>query len=637
MLHLSTPRHTAPRTRYLTLLVSLGGSFLLAAACSDGDSLPAENEPNMPDSGSPNPDLPDAGNPDVRDSGTTLPDQQDGGSAFGGLEPNITAEQHDIDLFGAAGHRIWLEVTDEQQELMNAGTDNYTEDPYSPGDSATFADHMVVEAANTGSVADYGKTDLHLVGESTARAFDRAHIPNFRIDTNHFQPGLRIDGFEHVRLNNGQVGSIFREHITHRIFHALDYPALRSSFAFVGTNVWGPDVWVPMTLIEVYKQKFCEDNAEALGGTCINMWEFAGDLGQGGGGFPGGPGFPIDIQAADDMQAGNAGDIIIDPGPIPGPGAQLPFNACQIEECDNQRLDELASVLSYTYQGAGFKEALEPFIEWDRFHQFQCLNWMLWVGDDPIHNSNNNLIMEREDGKLIWAPYSVDISMGQDWYTNVPLTGTSTIASGCQLDPECWADTIATCEDLIQRFDDLNPEEMLDETVQELTDRGMMREGDEDRGEEIRAWLINRQEVLSSELESYRYLPDADGNCPNDLMLCLDHTCGTPEQCAQRCESGMYWCDSKQSCVSEYGDFCPACPEAAPLWCNLVGHRQCVASAEACQSLCEEDPGYAYCSPYDSCTLVEECPGGDGDGDGDGGWQPPLDDDAGSSDGGDGG
>lgn len=626
---LRTPR-TLPRTRYLSLLVSLGGSLLLAAACSDGDSVNVGNTPNTnPDAGS-DPGTPDAGDANTGDSGSEPTDPDDGGSPFGGLAPNVAAADLDLDLFGAAGHHIWLEVSDEQRELMNAGTDNYNEDPYAPGDSATFADHLIVQDVTSSSVADYGKTDLHLVGESTARAFDRAHIPNFRIDTNHFQPGLRIDGFEHIRLNNAQVGSIFREQLAHRIFNALDYPALRSSFAFVGTNVWGPDVWVPMTLIEVYKQKFCEDNAAALGGACLNMWEFAGDLGQGGG-FPGGPGFPIDLV----QQAAAGGDIIIDPGPIPGPGAQLPPDACQIEECDNQRLDELASVLTYTYRGSGFKDALDPFIEWDRFHQFQCLNWMLWVGDDPIHNSNNNLIIEREDGKLIWAPYSVDISMGQSWYVNVPLTGSSSIASGCQLDPECWADTIATCEDLIQRFDDLNPEEMLDQTIQELTDLGMMREGDEDRADEIRAWLVNRQEVLSTELEAYRYLPDADGICPNDLMLCLDNTCGTPEQCAQRCESGMYWCDSKQSCVSEYGDFCPACPQDTPLWCNYVGHRQCVESTDACQALCEDDEGYAYCSLLDECALVEECTFG-GDGDGDGGFQPPLDD-AGSSDGGDGG
>ncbi|HEX2879260.1 MAG TPA: CotH kinase family protein [Polyangiaceae bacterium] len=620
---------TSPRARYLSALVSLSGSLLLAFACSDGDSISTDNtNPPMPDSGS-TPNVPDAGDPSAGDSGSGPTDPGDAGGPFGGLEPDIAAAEHQIDLFGSAGHHIWLEVSDEQQELMNAGTDNYNEDPYAPGDSATFADHMVIEDATSGSVADYGKTDVHLVGESTARAFDRAHIPNFRIDTNHFQPGLRIDGFEHIRLNNAQVGTIFRETLTHQIFAALDYPALRASFAFVGTNVWGPDVWVPMTLIEVYKTKFCEDNAEAIGGTCLNMWEFAGDIGQGGGGFPG-PGFPIDIQAQT-----NAGDIIIDPGPI-GPGAGLPPNACQIEECDNQRLDELANVLTYTYRGDGFKDALEPFIDWDRFHQFQCLNWMLWVGDDPIHNSNNNLIIEREDGKLMWAPYSVDISMGQSWYVNVPLTGSSSIASGCQLDPACWEDTIAACEDLIQRFDELNPEEMLDQTVQQLTDLGMMRDGDEERADEIRAWLVHRQEVLSDELEIYRYLPDADGNCPNDLMLCLDNSCGTFDQCAQRCESGLYWCDSKQSCVSEYGDFCPACPEDTPLWCDFVGHRQCVASTEACQDLCADDEGYAYCPLFDACTLIEECTFG-GDGDGDGGFEPPVIEDAGGNDAGDGG
>jgi hypothetical protein len=603
------------RARYVSLCAGVWAFLLLAAACSDGDSVAANGTPPGQDSGTPPVDLPDAAGPVATDASLPgdsglPPAEHDGGASYGGLTPDTPAVNQDIDLFGVAGHHFWLEVSDEQRELMNAGTGDYNQDPYTPGDSTTFADHMVIQDFASGSIADYGKTDLHTIGESTARAFDRAHIPNFRIDTNHFQPGLRVDGFEHIRLNNAQVGSIFREALAHRIFAALDYPALRSSFAFVGTNVWGADTWVPMTLIEVYKQKFCEDNAEAIGGACLNMWEFAGDLGQGGGGFPG-PGFPIDVQA------GNAaGDIIIDPGPIPGPGAQLPFDACQIEQCDNQRLDDLASVLTYTYRGAGFQDALDPYIDWERFHQFQCLDWMLWVGDDPIHNSNNNLIIERDDGRLIWAPYSVDISMGQDWYTNVPLTGSGSIASGCQLDPECWADTIATCEDLIQRFDDLNPEEMLDATVQQLTDLGMMRDGDEERAEDIRAWLVNRQQVLSDELEIYRYLPDAEGNCPNDLMLCLDNTCGTPEQCAQRCEPGYYWCDSKQTCVSEYGDFCPACPQDAPVWCDLVGHRQCVASSDACYALCEDEPGQAYCPLYGECAPVDDCSfGGDGDGD----------------------
>ena len=30
-------------------------------------------------------------------------------------------------------------------------------------------------------------------------------------------------------------------------------------------------------------KRFCRDNEELLGGTCENMWEFPGDLGNGGG------------------------------------------------------------------------------------------------------------------------------------------------------------------------------------------------------------------------------------------------------------------------------------------------------------------------------------------------------------------
>jgi len=580
------------RARYLSALMGAGGLLALAAGCSDGDS-PNEPGPGSTDDAGAVTDAGGTPSPEPTDSGT-----DGGGASFGGLEPTISATTQDIDLFGASGHRFWLEVSEEQRLLMNAETNDFGEDIYFPGGNATYADHMVIQAAPSGSVADYGKTQVRLIGESTARAFDPGHIPNFRIDTNHFHEGLRVDGFEHIRLNNAQVGSIFREHLTHRIYRELGYPALRSSFAFAGSNVWGEGIWVPMTLIEVYKLKFCTDNAEVLGGNCVNMWEFAGDLGQGGGGFPGGPGFPIDIVAE---------DIVIDPGPLPDPGAQLPFDACQIDSCDNQRLDELSLALSRTYRGPGFKEALEPYIEWDRFHEFQCLSWMLWVGDDPIHNSNNNLIIEREDGKLIWAPYSVDISAGQSWYTNVPLTGSNSIASGCQLDPVCWEDTIAACEDLIQRFDDLNPEEMVDETVTQLTELGMMRDGDEDRAQELRDWFVYRQDALATELEYYRYLPDENGNCPNDLMQCLDMSCGTPDQCLNRCAPGEYWCDSKEGCVSEFGDFCPACPDDEPLWCDLQGHRQCVASQDACYALCEGTPGQAYCPMFEQCLPVEEC------------------------------
>jgi hypothetical protein len=249
---------------------------------------------------------------------------------------------------------------------------------------------------------------------------------------------------------------------------------------------------------------------------------------------------------------------------------------------------------------------LADIMEWDRFHQFQCLSWMMWTGDDPIHNGNNNLIIERDDGKLIWAPYSVDISAGQDWYMNVPLTGSSPIAMGCQADPACWADTIATCEKLIKRFDALNPEKLVDEAVKTLTDLDMLRDGDEERAMDLRAWFVERQKQLPKELENFRYLPDEFGNCPNDLQLCGDGGCGTAEQCVERqCALGQHWCDSKQLCIGP-GEICTSCPNAKPVYCFLS--NTCVVTQEDCWATCDAIPGQAYCAVFNSCTEIGQCP-----------------------------
>jgi hypothetical protein len=396
---------------------------------------------------------------------------------------------------------------------------------------------------------------------------------------NEFEQGKKLGGFEHFRLNNGLVGSIFREAIAHRIYRELGYPALRATWAFLGSNVWGDDVWVPMTLIEVYKKKFCKDNAELLGGTCQNMWEFPGTV----------------------------GDAV---------GGVVPDSACQVSECDHTRLEATIDAVAMTPPGAGFKAAIADYVDWERYHQFQCLSWMMWTGDDPIHGGNNNLIIEREeDGKLIWAPYSIDISAGQDWYTDVSLLGSAPIAAGCQADPECWADTIATCEDLIEKFDELDPEKLVDEAVETLTELDMLRSGDARRAEDLREWYVKRQDELSTELERFRYLPDGDGVCPNGLELCGDGGCGTAEQCVPRsCGLGQTFCDSVQRCVDPEFEQCPICPEDKPLHCPL--NRRCVATLEICHASCAAMPGLIYCAPYESCLPAHECPdqgGGDED------------------------
>jgi hypothetical protein len=410
-------------------------------------------------------------------------------TSLGGLTFDTNAADQELELLDVVGHKVWVEVSPMQLAQMNAAAQGEWDDRYTPGAGPTFADYVVVQDATTLSVANYGKMEVRLIGSSSKRPWTAMTVPNVRIDTNEFQPGIKIGGFEHIRLNNGVVGGIFREQLANRIYRALGYPAARGSHALLGSNVWGDDVWVPMTLMEVYKKRFCNDNAELIGGgeSCANMWEFAGDIGN-------------------------------------GPEA-LPDDSCQLSECNNDRLEEAMSVLEATPQDDGFKDAMAPYISWDHFHRFQCLSWMLWTGDDALHNLNNNLIIEREDGKLMWAPYSVDVSMGQSWHQNVRLPGHSAMAKGCQADAECWADTIAACDTLIDEFDALNPEQFLDETVEQLSALNMLRQGDLEDANALRAWLTNRQTSLPYELEHFRYLQDAEGNCAGGLNACSDGTC----------------------------------------------------------------------------------------------------------------
>jgi hypothetical protein len=242
----------------------------------------------------------------------------------------------------------------------------------------------------------------------------------------------------------------------------------------------------------------------------------------------------------------------------------------------------------------------------------------MWTGDDPLHNSNNNLIIERDDGRMVWAPYSIDISAGAaaDWgYHDTPLTGSNSLARGCQSDPQCWADTITTCEDLIARFDALNPENLVDEAVDTLTNLDMMRSGDEGRAADLREWYVERQEGLTEELERYRNLPDVNGNCPEGLQLCNSETCGTEEQCELwLCPGSQPYCESLQRCIDSRYEECPSCDEATPYYCEYSG--ECMASSDDCGGGCPYP--YVFCPMYGGCVPREYC-----------GFFPPPDDDAG--------
>ncbi|AUX19725.1 hypothetical protein SOCEGT47_001770 [Sorangium cellulosum] len=419
-----------------------------------------------------------------------------------------------LDVFGPLGNRYWFAVPEEQLEIMNEGSSGIgipgmpgSGDIYSPtGEDATFVDHLWVTTAGAeGKTADYGKVQVGVAGQSTMRPWTKRTIPNLNIDTDEFVEEQRLGGFEHLRFNNGQVGSIFRERLALELYARLDYPAPLAGYAWVSSNVWGPEVSIPYIVVERYKKGFCERLEGKLGGGCANMWEFAGDF---AGNDPWGGPIPLDVFPV-------GGSVFDDPG------------SCQLRTCDNTRVKELEETIADTPHGEGFKDALASWIDWPAFHRFQCLSWVLATGDDTIHNSNNVVLVERADGLFQYLPYSVDISLGQSWYAQVPLPGTSALARGCQSDPACWDDTIAACEEVIEDFAALDPSAVLKGIHEALSDEGMLRPGDEERYRALDAWLTERIEALPAELESNREQPQL---CLPPLVDCGGY-CAYPPEC----------------------------------------------------------------------------------------------------------
>ncbi len=202
--------------------------------------------------------------------------------------------------------------------------------------------------ASPAGVADFGQVQVRLVGQSTGRPWSLQTLPNFKIDSDEFQQGLRIGGVKHARFNNAIVGGIYREKLTLDLYRQLRYPAPKATYAWVSSNVWGAETRVPYVVVESYKPQFCKSREKQFGEECVNMWEFAGDFGMG--------------------------------------GFELPEN-CQFSECDASRVNELEDAVVSTPPGDGFKAALAEWIDWEAFHRFQCLSWVLETGDDAIHST----------------------------------------------------------------------------------------------------------------------------------------------------------------------------------------------------------------------------------------------------------
>jgi hypothetical protein len=414
---------------------------------------------------------------------------------------NTELVDFELDIFGVMGNRYWFAVTDEQRLAMNqdwGGGNNG--DIYQPnfGGNANWVDHLwVTSAGESPQIVDYGKVQVRVVGGSTRRDWDERNIPNLNVDADQFVKNQRIAGYEHLRFSNGQIGTIFRDHFAYRLYEAMSYPAPLTTYAWVSSNVWGADVSIPYTLVERYKRTFCTRYADDFGGGCANMWEYWGDFN------------------------GYFGDVM-------GVKESLfdePQN-CQIDQCDATRVKELEAKLRETPPGEGFKAALVDYIDWPAFHRFQCLSWVFSTTDDPIHASNNVVLLEGNDGYFRYLPYSVDISLGL-WEGYVSLHGGGVLPTGCQEDPTCWEDTLDECEAVISEFTSLDPNAMLATIYDQLKEQDMLRAGDDDRYRQLDSWLTRRLESLPAELQDYRdgsfcKYPEVDcgGHC--EYLYCHD-------------------------------------------------------------------------------------------------------------------
>jgi hypothetical protein len=412
----------------------------------------------------------------------------------------------ELDIFDTVGNRYWFAVSDEQRLRMNGerhGAGNG--DLYTPGGAsrATYVDHLwVTTPSPEPRTADFGKVQVRVVGQSTGKDWDELNIPNFNVDADEFTKGQRIGGYEHLRFGNGQVSNIFRERLTLELYRRLGYPAPRATFVWVSSNVWGSEISIPYTLVERYKRAFCDRYSEEFGGGCKNMWEFFGrDFNDGGG------------------WGGEAESVFDDP------------ESCQIDECEGSRAKELEALLLETPFAEGFKAATAEYIDWPAFHRFQCLSYVFSTGDDVLHNLNNIVLVERADGKFQYLPYSIDISLGQEWYPYEPLTGDNVLAQGCQADSQCWADTFAECETVIEELTALQPRKLLKNVYNELSDHGMLRPGDEARYEFLDAWFEDKLAGLPADLERYRD-PGSVTTCERGQVDC-GGWCDYPENCEQ--------------------------------------------------------------------------------------------------------
>lgn len=420
-----------------------------------------------------------------------------------GVPPvNTSLDELDLDVFGTNQNHYWFIATSEQIYDLNREFESrggYNQDQYTPGDDPTGGltiDHLVVSTPD-GQTADFGEMDVKLVGQSTGRSWTSRTLPNFKVDSDDVTPNTLIGGFEHLRFNNAVVGTIFREKFVYDYYRTLGYPAPQATYGWVSSSAWRPETKVPYVVVESYKRGFCKERLDYFGGECPNMWEFASDFGWG---------YGYDNSVFD-----------------------YPEN-CQFESCDSSRAKLFEDAVVSARNQQATLEDVGKYVDWQRFHEFQCLSWIFGTSDDPIHGGNNTVWVERPDGKFQLLPYSIDISLSLPGWGGyeVSLNGSTSVASLCQSDAGCWEDTLDVCGGLVDAFIAADPVARIDALHAELDEAGMLRDGDEEQYASLRGTLESLVTRLPVSLENYR---ENGVPCSYPFVAC-DGMCKYPADCS---------------------------------------------------------------------------------------------------------
>lgn len=439
----------------------------------------------------------------------------------------VPLDELEIDLFGEDGHLFYFEVTPEARLAADEQRCSFGFDVYGAvyelgeeeGGCPIPARNVRIRPAWSTVCSDTGKVEVDLPGQSSFRPW--AEIPNIKLDVGEFEDMRFQTGDRQLRFNNGQADStIVREAIALGIWREMGYPAPRTRFAQVRSNVWDTEVHpgasASHVMVQPYKEAFFREFAPEI----LHVWEGQGDPFVPTGG-------ECDFGCCDPFGCG--GEIIdppyfIDPAEEAGDPAPLPLpdvvgepaavqrgsfsGDCQFsveEQCDEEAFDSIVADLAEVPVGPGYMEATESYIDWPLLHQNMCLSALTGTGDDWIHNSNNVVIGIRDDGKIMFFPYSTDISGDHPWYQNTPYQGYAHLTQACQADPDCWEAALSTCESMIDDFEELDVvATIVEERCEALEDTKLDRPADEPVCEALVEYYTARPAGLREEIERLR-------------------------------------------------------------------------------------------------------------------------------------